>query len=204
MTAPPLGGLCSYASAARTHGSVEEAVRLLRRLARIERRTLLVLAAHLNAVPEWEVKCALSLLCQRIGSPHVLLDRSDSQSVPHELSFASYPNTTLEPRERYALLYRAEHAVMGRGPGGKPAQHSAARASGDALATLFQDYDWADEVLHVHIGRRVLAQVYDTVDERDEAGTHAWHEYERILVEDQALDRSDWWDEFYADVAEQS
>jgi hypothetical protein len=128
----------------------------------------------------------------------------DWQSVPHELSFASYPNTTLEPRERYALLYRAEHAVMGRRPGGKPAQHSAARASGDALATLVQDYDWADEVLHVHIGRRVLAQVYDTVDERDEAGTHAWHEYERILVEDQALDRSDWWDEFYAGVAEQS
>ena len=59
--APPLGGLSSYQEAARAHGSVEEAVRFLRRLARIEHRTLLVLAAHLNAVPEWEVKCALSL-----------------------------------------------------------------------------------------------------------------------------------------------
>ena len=59
--APPLAGLSSYQEAARTDGSVEEAVRFLRRLARIEHRTLLVLAAHLNAVPEWEVKCALSL-----------------------------------------------------------------------------------------------------------------------------------------------
>ena len=59
--APPLGGLSSYQEAARAHGSVEEAVRFLRRLARIEHRTLLVLAAHLNTVPEWEVKCALSL-----------------------------------------------------------------------------------------------------------------------------------------------
>ena len=34
--APPLGGLSSYKEAARAHGSVEEAVRFLRRLARIE------------------------------------------------------------------------------------------------------------------------------------------------------------------------
>ena len=40
--APPLGGLSSYQAAARAHGSVEEAVRFLRRLARIEHRTLLV------------------------------------------------------------------------------------------------------------------------------------------------------------------
>jgi hypothetical protein len=424
--APPLGGLCSYREAARVHGSVEDAVRFLRRLARIERRTLLVLAAHLNAVPEWEVKCALSLhiwqdaehcawLRERVAElrkpPHyldrpddaaleaffeellrsgstrelltgvyrvlkpsvsaaieehvrranplaeqptlrllrfVLLEESaqldwgeraleavggvdagwkrrleaylraaggasggddrvvelppprgdepldlvrtlrrdsrftrlwnsrgrlpgydahpdevrwrmlyvrltemhvpellaltlyewpeatfevhhelarhlwdearhammgevafetrgvDWQSVPHELSFAAYPNTTFEPRERYALLYHAEHAVMGRRPGGKPSQHAAAAASGDALATLFQDYDWADEVLHVHIGRRVLAQAYDSADERDAAGARAWDEYERILAQDQALDRAEWWGDFYAAVREQS
>jgi hypothetical protein len=426
MTAPPLAGLSSYAAAARAEGSVEEAVRFLRRLARIEYRTLLVLAAHLNAVPEWEVKCALSLhiwqdaehcawLRERVAElrkpPHYL-DRADDaaleaffeelvrsrstrelltgvyhvlkpgltaaieeysrganplaeqptlrlfrfvlleereqldwasralealggvdvaweqhldaylraaggvsggaervlevppprgdeplelvrtprrdprftrlwssrgrlpgydapadevrwrmlyvrltemhvpellaltlyewpespfdvhrdlarhlwdearhammgevafetrgvdwHSVPHELSFAEHPNTTLEPRERYALLYHAEHAVMGRKPGGKPSQHAAAVASGDALATLFQDYDWADEVLHVHIGRRVLARAYDSVDERDEAGARTWDQYERILAEDQALDRSEWWSDFYAVVRQQS
>lgn len=424
--APPLGGLSSYQEAARADGSVEEAVRFLRRLARIEHRTLLVLAAHLNAVPEWEVKCALSLhiwqdaehcawLRGRVAElrkpPHyldrpddaalevffeellrsgstrelltgvyhvlkpsvtaaieehvrranplaeqptlrllrfVLLEKReqlewarhalealggvdaewrqhleaylraaggvsggderadalppprgdrplelvrtprrdsrftrlwnsrgrlpgydaspdevrwrmlyvrltemhvpellaltlyewpeapfdvhhdlarhlwdearhammgevafetrgvDWQSVPHEVAFAAYPNTTLEPRERYALLYYAEQAVMGQKPGGKPAQHAAAAASGDALTTLFQDYDWADEVLHVHLGRQVLARAYDSADERDEAGGRIWDEYERILAQDQALDRSDWWSEFYAGVRKQS
>ena len=76
-------------------------------------------------------------------------------------------------------------------------------ASGDALTTLFHDYDWADEVLHVRIGRRVLAQAYASVGERDEAGGRAWDEYERILAEDQALDRSEWWSEFCANVREQ-
>lgn len=125
---------------------------------------------------------------------------ADWHTVPHELSFASYPNQHLEPRERYALLYRAEHAVMGNRPGGKPAQHAAARASGDALTTLFQDYDWADEVLHVHIARRVLAGAYEDARERDEAGDRAWAEYDRVAARDRALPRSDWWPAFYAEL----
>ena len=72
------------------------------------------------------------------------------------------------------------------------------------MTTLFQDYDWADEVLHVHLGRQVLARAYDSADERDEAGGRIWDEYERILAQDQALDRSDWWSDFYAGVREQS
>lgn len=61
VSVPPLAGVCSYEEAARSGTSVEENVRLLRRLAQIEHRTLLVLSAHLNAVPEWEAKCALAL-----------------------------------------------------------------------------------------------------------------------------------------------
>ena len=132
----------------------------------------------------------------------------DWQTVPHELSFASFPNTELEPRERYALLYHGEHGSMGKSRrrgaqhAGKPAQHAAARASGDALATLFLDHDWADEVLHVRIGRRVLAGAFETSQERDEAGARAWVEYERIVEQDRALVRSDWWDAFYSGLAD--
>ncbi|MDQ3163742.1 MAG: hypothetical protein M3Q92_13085 [Actinomycetota bacterium] len=428
-TVPPLAGLCSYAEATSAESSVESLVRLLRRFARIERRTLLVLAAHLNAVPEWEVKCALSLhlwqdaehcawqrervaelrkpphyldrpddaaleaffeelirsrstlelltgvyrvlkpsvleaieahrargnpladqptfrllrfvaleereqvdwgahaiaalggadedwerhlsgylraaggasgdgdRADRIAAPRaaeplelVRVPRRDERftrlwdsrgrlpgfdaprdevnwrmlyvrltemhaaelialtlyewpeasfgvhrdlarhlwdetrhsmfgevafetrgvdwhTVPHELSFASFPNTQLEPRERYALLYGAEHAAMGkRGKtsatrAGKPEQHAAARASGDPLSTLFHDHDWADEVLHVHIGRRLLADAYESTDARDEAATRAWERYQRIVEEDLALERSEWWDEFYAGIS---
>jgi hypothetical protein len=124
----------------------------------------------------------------------------DWHAVPHELSFAAYPNTQLEPRARYALLYRAEQTVMGNTPIGKRAQHAAALASADALATLFQDYDWADEVLHVRIGRRVLADAYDTVEARDAASARAWTEYEQILDRDRSLERASWWPAFYGGV----
>lgn len=106
--------------------------------------------------------------------------------------------------EAVRFLHRLEHAVMGRKPGGKPSQHAAALASGDALTTLFQDYDWADEVLHVHIARRVLTTAFESADERDEAGARAWDGYERITAQDRALDRSDWWNEFYAGVGGRS
>jgi hypothetical protein len=50
-TMPPLAGLCTYEDADRSELAVDEPVRLLRRL----------LATQLDAVPEWEAKCALSL-----------------------------------------------------------------------------------------------------------------------------------------------
>lgn len=130
----------------------------------------------------------------------------DWHTVPHELAFASYPNTELEPRERYALLYRSEHAVMGKGRkgdlqhAGKPEQHALAAASGDPLSTLFLDFDWADEVLHVHLARRVLAGAYKTTHERDEAGAHAAAGLASVVEPDRTLQRSDWWVEFYASV----
>lgn len=120
-------------------------------------------------------------------------------SVPHDLSFASYPNTELGAHERYALLYAAERMAMRKD--GKRAQYEAAAASGNALAALYQDFDWADEVLHVHLGRRVLLpQVYESTKELDEEAERIWAVFDRIPEEDRALQRSDWWDEFYAGV----
>jgi hypothetical protein len=40
------------------------------------------------------------------------------------------------------------------GETGKRLEWQTALAAGDALSTLFHDYDWADEVLHAQIGRR--------------------------------------------------
>src|SRR2546421_10422537 len=60
---PPLGGIANYQEAARTGLSVEQNVRLLKRYAYVERRLMELSIAHLCAVPEWEVKCALALHC---------------------------------------------------------------------------------------------------------------------------------------------
>jgi hypothetical protein len=129
-------------------------------------------------------------------------------TLPQERTFASFPNTELEPRERYAFLYGSEHRVMAKGDGGgpqhagKPRQHALARASGDPLSTLFLDHDWADEVLHVHLARRVLATAFATPRTRDEAFERARRRYERLVETDRAPDRAAWWDEFYASTAD--
>jgi hypothetical protein len=60
---PPLGGIATYQEAARSGLAVEQNVRLLKRYAYVERRLMEMSIAHLCAVPEWEVKCALALHC---------------------------------------------------------------------------------------------------------------------------------------------
>lgn len=60
-------------------------------------------------------------------------------------------NTQLQPLERHAVLYFIEQGLMPRN--GKRFEWEVAQAAQDPLAALFQDYDWADEVLHARIGR---------------------------------------------------
>jgi hypothetical protein len=57
----PLAGLGSYAEASGAGYGVERTVTLLRRYLYVEGETMRCLAAHLNGIPEWEVKCAVSL-----------------------------------------------------------------------------------------------------------------------------------------------
>ena len=59
----PLGGIAGYEEAAKTGLAVDANVRLLKRYAYVERRLMEISVAHICAVPEWEVKCALALHC---------------------------------------------------------------------------------------------------------------------------------------------
>ena len=60
-------------------------------------------------------------------------------------------NTECTPLERHAVLYFIEQGLMGKT--GKRYEWEVGLQSGDPLAATFQDYDWADEVLHARIGR---------------------------------------------------
>ena len=60
-------------------------------------------------------------------------------------------NTQLGPKERHAVLYFIEQGLMPKT--GKRYEWEVAAAAGNELARTFQDYDWADEVLHSRIGR---------------------------------------------------
>jgi hypothetical protein len=119
----------------------------------------------------------------------------DFTAIPSHTGFAEYPNTRLSPPDRYAFLWGIEQGLMVKS--GKQAEVALAQAGGDERATVFQDFDWADEVLHARIGRRWLEPHYG-----DRAAMLAAYErvrpaYDRMKENDLAKPGRDWWPAFY-------
>jgi hypothetical protein len=76
--------------------------------------------------------------------------------VPVNFNWSLALNTQLTPRVRHAVLYFIEQGLMPKT--GKRYEWEVATAAADPLAKTFQDYDWADEVLHSRIGREWYVQ----------------------------------------------
>ncbi len=76
----------------------------------------------------------------------------DWTSLPINFTWSLNLNTQLTPSERHAVLFFIEQSLMTKT--GKRYEWEVARESGVGLARVFQDFDWADEVLHAAIGRR--------------------------------------------------
>jgi hypothetical protein len=81
-------------------------------------------------------------------------------------------NTQLKPIERHAVLYFIEQGLMPKT--GKRFEWEVGRASGNPLAALFQDYDWADEVLHAKIGRDWYLKEFKNPAEATRYGDECW------------------------------
>ena len=75
--------------------------------------------------------------------------------LPLNVSFALRLNLHATPLERQVMLYAIEQSLM-PAETGKRFEYETARSAGDELSAHFHDYDWADEVLHAQIGRRML------------------------------------------------
>lgn len=73
--------------------------------------------------------------------------------IPLHPGFAIRLNQHMSPVEAHAVLYAIEQSLM-PATTGKKYEWVTADEAHDPLAKLFQDYDWADEVLHVNIGRQ--------------------------------------------------
>ena len=97
------------------------------------------------------------------------------------------------------MLFFIEQGLMPKT--GKRYEWEVAKASGDRLAGLFQDFDWADEVLHAQIGREWY--VKDFSNDLNSALAYGdkcwskvlshWREYlDRGLTE-----HRNWWPEIY-------
>jgi hypothetical protein len=107
-------------------------------------------------------------------------------------------NTECTPIERHAVLYYIEQGLMTRT--GKRYEWELGAQSGNPLVRTFQDYDWADEVLHAQIGREWYIPQVGTWKEALDYGDKCWS---RVLsnwhaVKDQGLTRHEnWWPAIY-------
>lgn len=112
-------------------------------------------------------------------------------------------NTQLKPIERHAVLYFIEQGLMPKT--GKRYEWEVAQAANNPLAALFQDYDWADEVLHARIGRDWYLKDFGNAQEAVKYGDECWS---RVLMNwenwrTQGLTQHrNWWPDLYRTACE--
>ena len=123
-----------------------------------------------------------------------------TSEIPLNVSFALRLNLHATPVERQMMLYAIEQSLM-PGETGKRYEYETAVAAGDALSAHFHDYDWADEVLHAQIGRRVLKREGISSDEARERAKEIHEKTWAALDQYRSLDRQqDWWPAFVRKV----
>ncbi len=110
-------------------------------------------------------------------------------------------NEQLKPAERHAVLWFIEQGLMSKT--GKRYEWEVGKESGDATSQLFQDYDWADEVLHARIGREwYVSQFGDDVEKAAAYGSECWS---RVVSDwnawrEEGLTRHrNWWPGLYSE-----
>jgi hypothetical protein len=112
-------------------------------------------------------------------------------------------NTQLTPMERHGVLYFIEQGLMPRN--GKRYEWEIAVQSNNPLCALFQDYDWADEVLHARIGRDWYLKEFKQASEGIAYGDKCWS---KVLVgwrqwRDEGLTQHrNWWPDCYRAACE--
>jgi hypothetical protein len=110
-------------------------------------------------------------------------------------------NTQLKPIERHAVLYFIEQGLMPKT--GKRFEWEVGLASHNPLSALFQDYDWADEVLHARIGRDWYLKDFNNAQEAVRYGDECWS---RVLMnwenwrQKGLTQHRNWWPDLYREA----
>ncbi len=131
-----------------------------------------------------------------VGFASLDIDWPKQVMINHTWSFAL--NTQLKPLERHAVLYFIEQGLMPRT--GKRYEWEVAIASHNPLSALFQDYDWADEVLHARVGRDWYLKEFSNAQAAVKYGDECWS---RVLMNwenwrTQGLTQHrNWWPDVY-------
>jgi hypothetical protein len=116
----------------------------------------------------------------------------DWTKIPLNIGFALRLNLHASPKERQLLLYSIEQSLM-PGDTGKRYEYDVAVQAGDELSAHFQDYDWADEVLHAQTGRKWVRPNASTLDEGRVVHEKTWKALQAYRVEQP---QREWWGEF--------
>jgi hypothetical protein len=107
-------------------------------------------------------------------------------------------NKQLSPKERHAVLYFIEQGLMPKT--GKRHEWEVSKDANCPLATTFQDFDWADEVLHARIGRDWYVADMPNAKEAIDYGDASWSKvligWEDLKNEGLTQHRN-WWPELY-------
>jgi hypothetical protein len=125
----------------------------------------------------------------------------DWRKVMVNFTWSMALNTQLKPIERHAVLYFIEQGLMPKT--GKRHEWEVALASKNPLAALFQDFDWADEVLHARIGRDWYLKEFKDPKEAIAYGDSCWS---KVLMgweswkKEGKTEHRNWWPEIYLDA----
>lgn len=127
----------------------------------------------------------------------------DWRKIPINYTWSRNLNLQLNARERHGVLFFIEQGLMPRT--GKRYEWEIATESGDPLSALFQDFDWADEVLHAQIGRRWYVPRYESLNESLAYGDKCWSKvlsHWRDYRDQGWTEHWNWWPEIYAQACE--
>lgn len=137
-----------------------------------------------------------------MGEVGLYQDGVEFSKYPIEYLTTQALNTTATPLEAHLVLWHIEQGLMPKATG-KHYEWMVAKQSDNELAMTFQDYDWADEVLHAQIGRKWLVSEFENMEELK---TTAEAVMKRNLAEkvrlSQQSEQQPWWPEFLAEIRE--
>jgi hypothetical protein len=121
-------------------------------------------------------------------------------AYPIEIKTSVLLNETATPFEAHVALYITEQGLMPRETG-KKFEWVIAKNRGDELLANFQDYDWADEVLHTQIGRRWLMPHFKDLEEARAlartVGAKLVEPYQKLVP---LSTQENWWPQFLEEV----
>lgn len=130
-----------------------------------------------------------------VGFRHLGIDWTQ---IPINFTWSRNLNTQLKPWERHAVLFFIEQGLMPRS--GKRYEWEVGQESGIPLAALFQDFDWADEVLHAQIGREWYVKEFKDLNEAMSYGDRCWSQvlsHWRSYLDQGLTEHRNWWPEIY-------